>query len=167
MIQRNIFKFAGAEELILSLEKPKRFIDILHETKLTSSTLDRRINDMLGNGLIERKYDPTDRSEKYQLTPEGRKHFHFLLSVDTFGEMFEFSMGESSVGEIIGKIVQFWKEASDKTKALESAKEIIINKITPEVAKAFKEVKKEISEDDIKDILEKTWDRILELWKER
>ena len=169
MIDRSIFKFAGADLIIKSLSTPKRFKDIQIETKLTPSTVDRRIKQMMEERLIKRIYEPKDRSEQYKLTTQGEKYLKFLDSTDTFGDLFELKIGDLPLGELISTITDIWKETpeQDKQIALEKTKILIVDELSKEAAKAFEKIHKPISEQQVKEILEKVWDLLLESWQKR
>jgi DNA-binding HxlR family transcriptional regulator len=69
---------AGAMELLLCLEQPKRFTEILRELNLSGSTLSRRMNEFMQKGLLTTEYDPMKKIIRYKLTEKGQKYLRIL-----------------------------------------------------------------------------------------
>lgn len=69
---------SGAEEIITSLNEPKRFSDIMRELGLAPSTLSRRLKEFLDKELVEIIYDSKERAEKYKLTSKGETYFKVM-----------------------------------------------------------------------------------------
>lgn len=91
-IDDDILKKAGGKELIFALKNPKRFTDLLkelEEKKITSSTVNRRINHLLRKGIIKRTVtDEFSRGNiKYELTPEGKNYLEIIEYTIHFSEI--------------------------------------------------------------------------------
>jgi DNA-binding HxlR family transcriptional regulator len=71
----------GAKELLLCLEQPKRFTDVLRELNLTGSTLSRRMHEFVQKGLITTEYDPIKKIINYKLTEKGQKYLRILTTL--------------------------------------------------------------------------------------
>ena len=72
--KKSILKRVGFYEITQCLSKPKRFTEILRESGLNPTTTNRRLYNMMDDGLIEKFIDSTDRKPKYRLTSKGKKY---------------------------------------------------------------------------------------------
>lgn len=77
-IDKKIMKSAGFEEIVLILDRPKRFTDLLNEARsygVVTSTLDRQINKMLRLKIIKRTIVHSEKRGPvyYALTDKGKR----------------------------------------------------------------------------------------------
>jgi DNA-binding HxlR family transcriptional regulator len=124
---------AGAIELLVSLEQPKRFMEILWELHLSTSTLSRRLNEFMQKGLVITEYDPTTKTIRYKLTEKGQRYLEVIKNLRSTPE-----------SEFAAKLAS--------TKSYEEGVEIIVDEV---VKKVSKELNLNISEEEVRKIAEK------------
>lgn len=175
MTKKDPLKYHGAHDVILCLNEPKQFTNILILTKLNPTTLNRRLINLIDTGYINKIIDSKDKRVKYELTDNGRKTFNSLKGINKFSELSSELFGfklfkESPIVEVLGKIAQYYKENPDKAQNLEKSKNEVIDKLADLLTRIFNEsleLEYEIQKEHLVDLLEEGWKLLIELWAEK